>query len=188
MATVLGEEEPTAEDVAGVGARAVALSLGRLPLRPPGAAAYVTTGAIELDAGIRSDVSRLAGVRALIVNESEATRLTGAADALDAARQLSELVTCVVVTLGGDGALAIEDGAMARAPAPSVQVVDATGAGDLFLAAYIWADLLGADGEARLAWASLYAGLSVRAATAFDGALRRDDLLAEGERRGLTRP
>jgi sugar/nucleoside kinase (ribokinase family) len=188
MATALGEEEPTAEDVAGIDARAVVLSLGRLPLRPPGAAAYVTTGAIELDAGVRPDAARLGGVRALIVNEPEATRLTGAADALDAARQLSELVPCVVVTLGGDGALAIEDGATVRAAAPSIDVVDATGAGDLFVAAYIWADLAGADGEGRLAWASLYAGLSVRAATAFDGALRRDDLLAEGERRRLPAP
>jgi sugar/nucleoside kinase (ribokinase family) len=188
MATALGEEEPSAEEIAAVGARAVVMSLGRLPLRPPAAAVYVTTGAIELDAGVRPDAARLGDVRALIVNDAEASRATGAADPLDAARLLSELVPCVVVTLGADGALAIEDGATVRAAAPSIDVVDATGAGDLFVAAYVWADLAGIDTRARLAWASLYAGLSIRATTAFDGALRLDEFLAEGERRGLSRP
>lgn len=188
MVTALGEEEPSAEDVARVDARAVVLSLGRLPLRPPAPAAYVTTGAIELDAGVRPDAARLAGVRALILNEAEASRVTAASDALDAARRLAELVPCVVVTLGAEGALAIDDGREARAPAPSVEAVDATGAGDLFVAAYVWADLAGFDARARVAWASLYAGLSSRAETAFDGALRLDELLAEGARRGLPLP
>lgn len=188
MATALGESEPNAEDVSGVDARAVALSLGRLPLRPPGAPTYVTTGAIELDAGVLPDPARLAGVRALILNEAEASRATGTAEALDAARKLSELVSCIVVTLGVEGALAIENGATLRAETPAVDVMDAAGAGDLFVAAYIWADLAGMDAGARLAWASLYAGLSVRAATAFEGAVPLDELLAEGARRGLPSP
>jgi sugar/nucleoside kinase (ribokinase family) len=64
-------------------------------------------------------------------------------------------------------------------------VVDTTGAGDLFAAALAWADLLGADAEVSLAWANLYAGLSVGAHTGTGGALRRERLIEEGERRGL---
>jgi hypothetical protein len=56
------------------------------------------------------------------------------------------------------------------------------------VAAYAWADLVGIAVEERIAWASLYAGLSVRAPTAFDGARRLEELLAEGERRDLAVP
>lgn len=188
MATALGAEEPTADEVAAVGARAVVLSLGRLRLHPDGSVVYATTGGIELDAGVRPDEASLDGVRSLILNRREAMRLTGAYDAPDAARRLAERVACVVLTLGAEGALAVEGGREVRVTAPEVEVVDATGAGDLFVAAYAWADLTGLETEARLAWASLYAGLSVRTPTALDGALRLEELLDEGERRGLSRP
>lgn len=188
MATALGAEEPTAEEVASADARAIVLSLGRLRLRPSRAVVYATTGSIELDAGVRPDTTSLEGVRSLILNEREAIRVTGADDASDAARRLAEYGACVVVTVGAEGALAVEDGREVRAAAPAVEVVDETGAGDLFVAAYVWADLAGLDAESRLSWASLYASLSVHAPTAFDGALRLEEILAEGERRGLSRP
>lgn len=137
---------------------------------------------------MRPDEASLDGVRSLILNRREAMRLTGAYDAPDAARRLAERVACVVLTLGAEGALAVEGGREVRVTAPEVEVVDATGAGDLFVAAYAWADLTGLETEARLAWASLYAGLSVRTPTALDGALRLEELLDEGERRGLSRP
>jgi sugar/nucleoside kinase (ribokinase family) len=188
MATAFGQNEPTAVDVAAVDARAVVLSLGRLPLRPPNAAVYATTGGIELDAGVRTENVSFDGVRALILNEGEACRLSGANDAASAAKKLAERVECVVVTLGAEGALAIENGREVGAPAPNIGAADTTGAGDLFVAAYAWADLAGLDAETRIAWAALYAGLSVRAPTAFDGAVRLDEFVAEGERRGLALP
>jgi sugar/nucleoside kinase (ribokinase family) len=67
-------------------------------------------------------------------------------------------------------------------------VVDATGAGDLFVAAYAWADARGLPVDQRIAWATLSAGLSVRAPTALTGAPRLAELLDEGMRRGLTPP
>jgi sugar/nucleoside kinase (ribokinase family) len=62
-------------------------------------------------------------------------------------------------------------------------VTDATGAGDLFAAAYLWAELTGAGRP--LDRACLYASLSVRTATALEGALGRDDFMSEARARGL---
>ncbi|MGH2527376.1 MAG: carbohydrate kinase family protein, partial [Actinomycetota bacterium] len=159
MATAFDEAEPTTQDVAAVDARAFVLSLGRLPLRPPSAAVYATTGGIELEAGVRAEGKSFDGVRALIVNEREARQLTGANDAVSAGGALTASVECVVITLGADGALAFERGRETRAKPPDLDVVDTTGAGDLFVAAYLWADVRGLDVDARIAWATLYAGL-----------------------------
>ena len=63
--------------------------------------------------------------------------------------------------------------------------MDATGAGDLLVAAYIWADLAGMPLEERLRWAVVYAGLSVTTPTAVAGAVDEARLLAEGARLGL---
>jgi fructokinase len=55
----------------------------------------------------------------------------------------------VVVTLGGDGALALTDSGRITIPAPTTTVVDTVGAGDTFMGALldglIEADLVGAD-------------------------------------------
>lgn len=188
MATAAVQAEPSPMDVAEADPRAVVLSLGRLRMRPPNARAYVTTGTIEVDAGVLPDDPNLDGARALILNGHEALRMTRSNDASEAARRLRGRAATVVVTLGAAGAVALEDEREVRAPAPAVHVADATGAGDLFVAAYVWADLAGLGVEARLGWACLYAGLSVRAPTALDGAVRLEELVAEGERRGLAGP
>jgi sugar/nucleoside kinase (ribokinase family) len=93
-----------------------------------------------------------------------------------------------VVTLGADGAIATEGDEVVRTGAPRVDVVDATGGGDLFVSAYVWADLRGAPLGHRLAWATLYATLSIREPTAFTGAVHLDELLSEGRARGLIPP
>ena len=62
--------------------------------------------------------------------------------------------------------------------APRVEVRDATGAGDLFAAAYIWADVRGLPLRQRLHMATLYAALSLRTLTAFAGAVRLAELEA----------
>jgi ribokinase len=80
----------------------------------------------------------------------------------------------VVVTVGARGAVyAGRDGA-ARAEAPAVKAVDTNGAGDLFAAAWVWADLAGVPVEDRLRLAVTYASLSVRVATTHAGALTLD--------------
>ena len=188
MATALAGAEPTREDVMGANARAIVASLGRLRLAPDGPALYAVTGTLELESVTGSVMERLASARALVVNAAEATALTGQGDPESAARTLARRVPTAVVTVGGDGAVAAHEDTLARAPAPQVEVVDATGAGDLFVAAYVWADLAGASLPDRLRWASLYASLSVRAPTAYAGAVGRRGLMAEGTARGLALP
>jgi sugar/nucleoside kinase (ribokinase family) len=94
------------------------------------------------------------------------------------------------VTLGAGGALSadrdqdvVQVGGVAVDP-----VVDTTGAGDLFTAAYIWSDLAGGSPEDSLRWACLAAALSVRVPTAVAGAQDLAALVAAGADRGLAVP
>jgi ribokinase len=123
-----------------------------------------------------------------VVNEREATALTGRSEVGAAAMQLAETIPTVVVTRGERGAAAARDDRLLEVPAPTVAAIDATGAGDLFVSAFVWADSRGAELEVALRWACLYAGLSVRTATALSGALSLGELLDEGLTRGLTPP
>ncbi|WP_406204263.1 MULTISPECIES: ribokinase [unclassified Streptomyces] len=108
-----------------------------------------------------------AAVDLLVPNEHEAATLTGRTDPRDAAVGLLDLVPAVVVTLGALGSLYVSRGADPVAvPAPKVDAVDSTGAGDTFVGA-----LAVALGEERpmpeaLAWAAAAAALSVQRAGA----------------------
>jgi sugar/nucleoside kinase (ribokinase family) len=188
MATTLGGGEPPVDDITATGARAIVMSLGRLHLAPRGSTVVAVTGGLELPGIGEATLARLGSVHALVLNAAEASALTGQSDPELAGRELARHGPTVVVTLGSDGALAAQSDRVVRASAPPVDVIDATGAGDLFVSAYIWAQLRGAPLDERLAWAALYAGLSVRAPTALEGALRLSELLTEGEARGLEQP
>lgn len=187
MATAPGDGAISVEDIAAVGAGTVVLSLGRAHLRPPDVRVCFVTGSIEIEAGARPPADTSPG-DVLVVNEREALALTGEADAEAAAGALASACETAIVTTGARGAVAVRNGTVIRSPAPDLDVVDATGAGDLFVAAIVWATERGIDLEAALAWACLSAGLSVVAPTALAGAPRLDDLLEEGGRRGLSRP
>jgi ribokinase len=82
----------------------------------------------------------LATLDVLVVNEHEAAALAVALalpatpDEFAAAfHQRSGCAT--VVTLGGEGAFAVADGRLLAVPAPTVKVIDSTGAGDAFCGA-----------------------------------------------------
>lgn len=189
MATFDPGEGVTAEELAAIEPRAVVLSIPRLALAPAGARVYVSVGDLDARALAGSELPPdLAGTRALLVNERESLLLTGAADAEAAAAQLAERVPLAIVTLGPDGALAAGAEGTVRVEGVAVEAVDTTGAGDLFAAAYIWADHWGAALEERLRWAVLYASLSVRVATAVAGAVTLRALLEEGAEHGLASP
>jgi ribokinase len=190
MATFDAEASLRPHDLAQFAPRAVALSLPRLACAPAGSEVYAMVG----DEGARAHAGalpeQLRTARALIVNAREAQVLTGAGDAEAAARALAARAPRVVVTLGADGALSVQGqedvvrvGGVAADP-----VVDTTGAGDLFTAAYIWSDLAGGSPEDSLRWACLAAALSVRVPTAVGGAQTFDELAAAGAHRGLAVP
>jgi sugar/nucleoside kinase (ribokinase family) len=187
MATFDPGEEVTAAELAAVAPRAVVISLPRLPLVPPGAAVYATAGDAEAQADVDAPAD-LSDARALIVNEREALIMTGKDGAEAAARALARRTPCAVVTLGPRGALAATDGDLVHVPGIKVEAVDTTGAGDLFTAAYLWADQHGAPLEERLRWAVLYATLSIRVPTALASAASRAMLVDAGAMHGLQAP
>jgi ribokinase len=189
MVTIDPGVRASASDVAARTPRAVATNLDLLHVIPPDAMAYVTCGDDESRAFEGRPPAALAGSRALFVNRAEALVLTGQPTVEDAATALAELAESVVVTLAADGALVATGGQILTAPAERVETpVDTTGAGDLLTAAYIWADLGGAETIDRLRWATLYASLAVTRPTGIGGALNEVDFVAAGTARGLPLP
>ena len=75
----------------------------------------------------------------------------------------------VVVTLGAGGAIGVTRDGEARQPAFAVDMVDATGAGDCFNAAFLAADLRGKPLGEALAFACAAAAISVGAVGARSG-------------------
>jgi len=128
------------------------------------------------------------GVTVVITNRAEARALTGRDVPATAALTLAEAAETAVVTLGRDGCVAASAGELITVPAPGVAVQDTTGAGDLFTAAYVWADLAGLPLRAVLEYASLYAALALAGGTAVDAAPTLARLLAEARQRGLAPP
>ena len=109
--------------------------------------AKVILNATPEAAGARRFLDR---VDALIVNEVEAEDLLGypvsAANGVAAALALSNLGPhTVAITLGAAGAVVAHDGETASLPAPEVEVVDTTGAGDAFCGAFAAKLARGAD-------------------------------------------
>jgi sugar/nucleoside kinase (ribokinase family) len=77
-------------------------------------------------------------VDVLFGNENEIRHLTGCSTIEDCVASLSGSVDTLVITLGSEGALASERGEVTRiAAAPVTNVVDTTGAGDLFAAGFL---------------------------------------------------
>jgi ribokinase len=154
------------ETLAEITARAIVVDLPSAPLLPAHPRVYAVVGGPEVGAMVGRLPSSFGDLRALILNEREVQGLTGRPDVPGAAGHLAALGTTVVVTLGAGGAMAIEpDGQTVEVVAPVADVGDTTGAGDLFAAAYVWADLAGRTLEERLQLATRYASLSLERAT-----------------------
>lgn len=111
----------------------------------------------------------LRSVDILTPNEAEAARLVGsssqglrAEEAKDIARQLqAEGVRIVIIKLGEQGCLLAEGGDATWIPAPRVQAVDTTAAGDVFNAALAVAYCEGASSQDACRFAVHAAALSV---------------------------
>ncbi|MEU6485187.1 ribokinase [Streptomyces sp. NPDC046887] len=105
----------------------------------------------------------LAATDLLVPNEHEAAALTGIADLHGAAEELLRHVPQTVITLGAAGSLHAARGAdPVLVPAPEVDAVDTTAAGDTFTGALSVALAEGRPVRDALAWASSAAALSVQ--------------------------
>jgi sugar/nucleoside kinase (ribokinase family) len=117
------------------------------------------SGAWDLDS-----LTDLRYCEAFLPNAEEAMRYTRTSCPRAAAHALSERVPVVVVTLGAEGAYAVDGrtGESAEVPAIDVEAMDTTGAGDVFVAGFVTGTLAGWPLSDRLAFAGLTAALSVQ--------------------------
>ncbi len=101
---------------------------------------------------------------AFMPNDVEAMAYTRTDDPWAALYALADRVPVAVVTVGQQGAMAIDalTGEEEWAPALPVNAYDPTGAGDCFGAAFVMADLAGLPLADRLSFANLCASLSVQ--------------------------
>ena len=101
---------------------------------------------------------------AFMPNDVEAMAYTRTEDPWAALYALADHVPVAVVTVGQQGAMAIDSltGEEEWVPALPVTAYDPTGAGDCFGAAFVMADLAGFSLADRLSFANLCASLSVQ--------------------------
>ncbi|MFF8897394.1 carbohydrate kinase family protein [Streptomyces lydicus] len=111
-----------------------------------------------------ADLADLEHCEAFLPNAEEAMRYMRTDCPRAAARKLADLVPLAVVTLGSEGAYAVDGrtGETAEVPAIAVQELDPTGAGDVFVAGFVTGTLAGWPLAERLAFAGLSAALSVQ--------------------------
>jgi sugar/nucleoside kinase (ribokinase family) len=103
-------------------------------------------------------------VDVFLPNNHEAELITGEKDPLRQAERFLALgVRTAVVTLGGEGAVLVQDGLRLRAGVYSVPLVDASGGGDAFDAGFIYGLLHGLGAEDSLRVASALGASCVRA-------------------------
>ncbi|MEE1774317.1 PfkB family carbohydrate kinase [Streptomyces sp. JV185] len=117
------------------------------------------TGRWDLDA-----LTDLEHCQAFLPNAEEAMRYTRTDCPRAAAHALAGRVPLAVVTLGAEGAYAVDSatGESAEVPAIEVEALDPTGAGDVFVAGFVTGTLADWPLADRLAFAGLTAALSVQ--------------------------
>jgi sugar/nucleoside kinase (ribokinase family) len=111
-----------------------------------------------------ADLADLEHCEAFLPNAEEAMRYTRTDCPRAAARKLADRVPLAVVTLGSEGACAVDGrtGESAEVPAIAVEALDPTGAGDVFVAGFVTGTLADWPLADRLAFAGLSAALSVQ--------------------------
>lgn len=95
-------------------------------------------------------------------NASEAQRITGTDSIPLAAERLREVVPNILIKDGAQGAYAWHANEAYHAPALSFEVLDTTGAGDVFNAGFLTALLRGLDIQTCLRWGNIAGGLSTQ--------------------------
>jgi sugar/nucleoside kinase (ribokinase family) len=115
-------------------------------------------------------------VDVFLPNSLEAELICGEKDPVHQAEFFHRLgVRTAVVTLGGEGAVLVEDGLKLRAGVYSVPLVDASGGGDAFDAGYIYGLMRNLDAENCLRVASALGASCVRAIGTTPGVFTRSE-------------
>ncbi|MFF0227207.1 carbohydrate kinase family protein [Streptomyces sp. NPDC004629] len=168
-----GQEPPYSQDALMGDPPAARTALVHLEAEPRAWLAKAAANGTRIFADVGWDPTRqwsrdllgqLALCHAFLPNEAEAMAYTRTDSPAAALGALADLVPVAVVTRGGDGAVAVDQttGEYADVPALDTDVLDATGAGDVFGASFVAASLGGWPLAERLRFAVLAAGLSVR--------------------------
>jgi len=96
------------------------------------------------EVGVANFLQWSKGAATLFANGAEALALSGAADLDTQMRRLGEVYPRVIIKRGAQGAaVGGRSGVTLSRPAPQVEVLDTTGAGDAFAAGFIAAELRG---------------------------------------------
>jgi sugar/nucleoside kinase (ribokinase family) len=135
-----------------------------------GTLVFADAGWDEADRSADAILAQLPLCHAFMPNAEEAMAYTRTDRVQDALAKLGDLVPVTVITRGGDGVLAADatTGESVEVPGLKAEVLDATGAGDVFGAGFVAATLAGWPLADRLRFANLGASLSVQQ---FGGAL-----------------
>ncbi|HET9169994.1 MAG TPA: carbohydrate kinase family protein [Actinospica sp.] len=135
-----------------------------------GTLVFADAGFEEAQHSADAILAQLPLCHAFLPNAEEAMAYTRTDSPRAALAKLGEQVPVAVITRGGDGVLAVDatTGETADVPGLKAEVLDATGAGDVFGAGFVAATLAGWPLADRLRFANLGAALSVQQ---FGGAL-----------------
>lgn len=140
-------------------------------LAPVFAAARKAGAKVVLDVATPGKADYLARIDKLLPhvdvflpNNDEAELILGEKDPLRQAEAFRQMgVGTVVITMGGDGAVLVDDRVRLRAGVYPIDFVDASGGGDAFDAGYIYGLVKGLDAEGCLRFASALGASCVRA-------------------------
>lgn len=130
------------------------------------------------DGGVRGLLSH---ADVFLPNATEAVHIAGTASVDEAVIVLAASAGLVVAKAGPDGAVASRGEEVVRAPAPAVDAVDTTGAGDSFDAGFLVSWLAGDPLERALTIANACGGLSTRALGGVDAQPTIDEALAHAD-------
>ncbi|MHA1626298.1 MAG: carbohydrate kinase family protein, partial [Candidatus Asgardarchaeia archaeon] len=123
----------------------------------------MTPGHRVLSVGYEKVIGDLNFLDVLFMNRREFSMFTGVEPTLENVKRfLGCFDGCAVVTLGGDGAVAIGSGKLSKVGAFKVRVEDPTGAGDGFSAGFIHAYMKGMDLHDRLLLGNAVSALQIQ--------------------------
>ncbi len=148
-------------------------------------------GRVSLDPNIRAELASPEQIRALVSpiielasfvfpSGEEAQLITGSETtaAACAALRATPQNEAVVLKQGADGCTVYSESGKVSVPSFPVEEVDATGAGDTFDAAFLWALQHGASLDTAALWANAAGALSVTVTGSIAGAPRRSRVAA----------